>query len=152
MSSDDLNLDLDTIRFFHERAKELRSPDESEIPTELLVAISECQARLPPGSTFLDIGCGHGRHAGLATSFGMPYIGIDPAEGQLRLAREAHPDLTFHIGGLLDTQRLLGAMQQPVLFLLISVITFISRDDVKRGFRILRDTIPTGSIGVIVFM
>ena len=50
--------------------------------------------------TILDIGCGTGRllRKGRARWPRAELVGIDPAEGMVRRARELMPDATFHLG------------------------------------------------------
>ena len=57
--------------------------------------VEELLARLPPGATVLDLGCGGGRHAAQALAAIARYTGVDISRAQLRLARSRIPDGTF---------------------------------------------------------
>ena len=50
----------------------------------------------------LDIGCGPGHVTAWLARLGATVSGIDLSPAMIRLAREAHPDLTFDVGSLLD--------------------------------------------------
>ena len=52
------------------------------------------------GTSFLDIGCGSGFAAQLASQRGAKVSGIDAAAGLLAIARDRSPDGDFRIGDL----------------------------------------------------
>jgi SAM-dependent methyltransferase len=55
--------------------------------------------RLPAGAAVLELGCGAGTDAGVLAD-GRSYVGVDLSSGQLSLARERLPALTFVLGDL----------------------------------------------------
>jgi len=65
-------------------------------PSMLLQIVRELDLR--PDSVALDVGCGSGSHSfRLATHFGLQVLGVDPAQRQLDLAREARRDVPEEI-------------------------------------------------------
>lgn len=71
---------------------------------------------IPPGSRVLDIGCGIGDTlASLAPSHG---VGVDFCRGQIAIARQRHPDLTFVEGDAEDAATL-DALQGPFDYILV---------------------------------
>lgn len=52
-------------------------------------------ARVRRGSRVLDVGCGAGDLAGAAATQGASVVGVDLADGMVKLARERHPELEF---------------------------------------------------------
>lgn len=79
--------------------------DEAYVPTYERTGYFDASAQeveailaafdLPPGSKFLDVPCGWGRHAGLLHTAGMEATGVDLSPSQLRLARERNPGPTY---------------------------------------------------------
>jgi SAM-dependent methyltransferase len=53
-------------------------------------------ARVGARTSVLDVGCGHGDLCAAAAARGAAPVGVDLAEGMVRAAREAHPELEFH--------------------------------------------------------
>ena len=54
-------------------------------------------AREKPFS-ILDVGCGEGLDAGPISKLGVRYVGIDPIEGNLEVARRDNPGIEFKVG------------------------------------------------------
>src|SRR5262245_49447663 len=59
--------------------------------------LGEVLARLPRGSSVLELGCGPGPHA-TELSAGRRYLGVDLSWVQLSIARTRTPDATFIVG------------------------------------------------------
>ena len=59
-------------------------------------------ARVGPGTRVLDAGCGHGDLCAAAAARGARTVGIDLAEGMVRAARAAHPELDFRVADAED--------------------------------------------------
>ncbi len=53
-----------------------------------------------PGTRYLDVGCGAGVAAGLATARGAAVSGVDAAEGMIAVAREGLPSADFQVADL----------------------------------------------------
>ncbi len=49
-----------------------------------------------------ELGCGNGATAAELASRGFEVVAVDPSEDGIRLARQAHPDLQFHLGSAYD--------------------------------------------------
>jgi len=56
------------------------------------------RANCPPGSRYLDAGCGSGEGCELASRRGFEVYGVDPSEAMISEARRRSPTSTFHIG------------------------------------------------------
>ena len=54
--------------------------------------------RLPSGAHLLDLGCGHGRHAGPSLERGHHVIGIDISQSLIRIASRDLPGVDWAIG------------------------------------------------------
>lgn len=50
-----------------------------------------------PGESVLDLGCGSGEHAAALTERRVRVVGVDADPGMLAAAREAAPDVPFHL-------------------------------------------------------
>jgi ubiquinone/menaquinone biosynthesis C-methylase UbiE len=61
--------------------------------------LDEVVARLPGGSTVLELGCGSGTDAS-ELSAGRRYVGMDVSPGQLSIARDRVPSGMFVVGDL----------------------------------------------------
>ncbi len=48
--------------------------------------------------SILDVGCGHAMDCQPIRSHGVRYVGVDPIEANLELARQDNPDGEFHLG------------------------------------------------------
>jgi SAM-dependent methyltransferase len=48
--------------------------------------------------TWLDIGCGTGRHLASLASRGIAVDGVDRSPAMIQRARAAHPEISFHVG------------------------------------------------------
>jgi SAM-dependent methyltransferase len=59
-------------------------------------------ARVGPGSRVLDAGCGHGDLCAAAAARGARTVGVDLAEGMVRAAQAAHPELEFRVADAED--------------------------------------------------
>ncbi|MDF2259358.1 class I SAM-dependent methyltransferase [Streptantibioticus ferralitis] len=57
-----------------------------------------------------DIGCGTGRVTAHLSGLGVSVFGVDLSPGMLEVAREAHPDLRFEVGSMLDLDLPDGAL------------------------------------------
>ena len=57
--------------------------------------IVELGARLGPGASVLDLGCGDGIMAAPLTGYGLRYRGVDASEGMVAAARARNPGLPF---------------------------------------------------------
>lgn len=55
-----------------------------------------------PGLSVLDVGCGSGRFAQLATAAGANVVGLDAARELIEIAAERSPRATFHTGEIQD--------------------------------------------------
>ena len=60
--------------------------------------IVELGARLEPGASVLDLGCGDGIMAAPLTGYGLRYRGVDASEGMVAAARARNPGLPFDHG------------------------------------------------------
>ncbi|HLY80007.1 MAG TPA: class I SAM-dependent methyltransferase [Caulobacteraceae bacterium] len=58
------------------------------------------RAGVGPGTRYLDVGCGAGVAAGLASARGARTSGIDAAEGMIAVARDGAQDVDFRVGDL----------------------------------------------------
>jgi SAM-dependent methyltransferase len=77
--------------------------------------LDEVLQRLPTGSEALELGCGSGT-AAAALADGRSYTGVDLSAGQLAIARERFPDLTFLRGDLTTISFPDGAFDAVVAF------------------------------------
>jgi SAM-dependent methyltransferase len=59
-------------------------------------------ARVGPGTRVLDAGCGHGDLCAAAAARGAKPTGVDLAEGMVRAAQAAHPQLEFRVADAED--------------------------------------------------
>lgn len=59
--------------------------------------LGEVLARLPEGTTVLELGCGPGTDA-TELSAGRRYVGVDLSRAQLTIAQQRVPDATFILG------------------------------------------------------
>src|ERR1700730_12345032 len=102
-------------RIFDERARNLSSWRDK-------AAFFHSEDRLylrfliPPGAHVLELGCGIGNLlAALEPSFG---VGVDFSEPMIAEARRAHPDLSFFVGDIEDSE-FVRTLPGPFHFILI---------------------------------
>jgi SAM-dependent methyltransferase len=62
--------------------------------------LGEVEARIEPGGSVVELGCGSGMPVGRALAARYDYAGVDISQRQIALAREAVPDGRFEIGDL----------------------------------------------------
>lgn len=67
------------------------------------------------GDSLLDIGCGNGRVADLANTIKADYIGIDISKELIDLAIQQHPQNTFHVGSMLQTDFTVDSFDHAIL-------------------------------------
>jgi SAM-dependent methyltransferase len=85
---------------------------------------------IPEGLRVLELGCGNGHLlAALKPSHG---VGVDFSEGMIAQARQAHPDLTFHVADIEDTD-FIASLPGPFDVILIAD-TLGSVDDCQSLF------------------
>ena len=60
--------------------------------------IVELGARLEPGESVLDLGCGDGIMAAPLTAYGLRYRGVDASAGMVAAARARNPGVPFEVG------------------------------------------------------
>src|SRR5262249_49782550 len=78
----------------HAALDESLEPRRPEVLYDLVAGFD-----LPAGSVALDVGCGDGRHSLLLPQrFGFEVVGLDPAPGQVELARDRVPRGRFERG------------------------------------------------------
>src|SRR5580693_1655207 len=83
---------------------------------------------IPPGARVLELGCGIGNLlAALEPSFG---VGVDFSEPMIAEARRAHPDLSFFVGDIEDSE-FVRTLPGPFHFILIGD-TLGSLDDCQQ--------------------
>jgi 2-polyprenyl-3-methyl-5-hydroxy-6-metoxy-1,4-benzoquinol methylase len=62
----------------------------------LEIAREQIRAFYPPGSTFLDVGCGHGVEAACWARAGYRVVAIDSSPAMIALAKQTVSNVTFH--------------------------------------------------------
>jgi SAM-dependent methyltransferase len=109
-------------------------------------------SQLPPGPwSFLDLGCGTGRHAVLLATRGHEVVGIDLAPDMLTQARhragEALQGIDFRQG---DVRRVRVGRQFDVVLLMFAVLGYqLSDDDVAATLRTASTHVGEG--GLVIF-
>src|ERR1700677_1673284 len=107
-------------------------------------------AQLPTNAIVVDIGCGHGRFVDILPDLRIcssAYVGIDPAESQIRLARKLHPHHSFEIGDIYE----LGKKHPKRFggFICTAVLMHLPRERLKEGLASLRARLWDNAMGYI---
>jgi len=107
------------------------------------------QSPLWVGQRILDVGCGYGWFSSIANKLNMQYVGIDPAEGMVKVARSLYPEQDFH---LLDMESLPMAFQPRSFdaFVSFNSLVFIPVERMTSALKKLRAVLKTGARGLIV--
>jgi SAM-dependent methyltransferase len=92
--------------------------------------LGEVLARLPEGSTILEVGCGPGPEAA-ALSHDRRYVGMDLSPAQLSIARRRAPAATFVVGDLTVIPFRTGSFDGVVAFY---AFNHVPQAEVDRAF------------------
>ena len=104
-------------------------------------------ARVGAGARVLDAGCGHGELCAAAAARGARPLGIDLAEGMVRAAQAAHPQLEFRVA---DAEELPFADGEFDAALAAFLVNHLPRPE--RGASELRRVVaPGGRVGVAMW-
>ena len=90
----------------------------------------------------IEVGCGDGRDAKEIIKRASQYIGIDPSEGLLRIAKDNNPTGTFILADALSYSY---PAQQDIIFAFASLL-HVNRNDLSLVFKKVKDSLRTGGI------
>lgn len=144
----DAELSAETIRHFSENAcdfAERATPFPPEL-TEAVYLNVIGQGFLRPVYV-LDIGCGTGRAYEPLTEIGCHYIGVDPAEGMIEIARRENPTGDFRIGSYTNLPEIVSEKCHG--FIACASFNHVPRSEAENALGMLRQVLCEGAIGWI---
>ena len=104
------------------------------------------QHKQSDGNRLLDVACGTGAH--------IPYLrdhyqieGLDLDEGMLKVARERHPDVPFHVGDMRDFD--LGKRYDGITCLFAAIAYNVTLDDLQRTLRTFYQHLKPGGVVLV---
>lgn len=105
---------------------------------------------LPQNHLVVDVGCGYGRMVDILDDLGIErYLGVDPAEEQINLARRLHADSplrTFEVGNIYELgEKYPGRFDG---FMLMAVLMHIPAPRLEEAFRSLRKALKVPGTGM----
>ena len=104
-------------------------------------------AAVRSGTRVLDVGCGHGDLCAAAAARGADVTGVDLAEGMLRAAREAHPDLDLRAGDAEDLPFADGSFDAALAAFLVNHLPHPERGAAE----LRRVVVPGGRLAVAMW-
>lgn len=96
----------------------------------------------------VDVGCGYGRCLDTILELGaLKYLGIDPSQEQIRLARLLNPGVPFEVGDIYE----LGAKYPNTFdgYYMAAVLMCLPRDRVKEALLSVRASLKQGAVGLL---
>ncbi|MGE5541136.1 MAG: class I SAM-dependent methyltransferase [Bacillota bacterium] len=141
------------LRYYRERVEtelvvqqQYQEENEHE-DSEADLLFEEFNARCPKDGILIDIGCGQGHYVPWMKEMGFTgYLGIDPSEAMLGLARLQNPETEFRVGNVLTLTE--TAPGPYAGFLCCFALPFIPRAYVPRALANIRSVLRDGSYGI----
>lgn len=110
--------------------------------------ISRLMEEVEPGSSVLDVGCGNGRILRALKGKNIKYLGVDPSDELLELAKKEHPEYNFKKGDILELGHIPEYDFDHVLA--IAVIHHLPGEDLRvKALKQLRNKIKKDGVMII---
>lgn len=148
-SLSDADMEAATIRHYSESPLSfIFMLDGAPFPEIFAELIQKHRKAIGDNPLMLDIGCGFGRGIDLLSSIGIKrYIGVDPAEGLLKIARERYPEYDFRVG---IAHKLADVISEKCdVFIANGSLDHIPPRRLKRAMRSIRSVLRPGAYGFI---
>lgn len=134
-----------TVAYYNEHAADFTADEGVLNANEVVLSV---RMQMVDDPLVLGIGCGSGREILPLLQMGIKhYIGVDPSEGMLAIARKNWPDYDFRIGDACNLQSVVT--EKFDAFFMIAMLMHIPRERVDEAFQSVRSVLKEGAIGNI---